>query len=260
MRKCQGRGMTAKERELLWRCIILMAGVFFFSMMAAVTAMGAEYRSWEDERWAYEGDDYYDVMSVDDHILSERLRNHVVGTRPVYPRKKASSRHDSVTIVINENTSSEVTSSNDLKRDSSNNMVLSSWLTPKLSGGLGTKQHGEAAGGNTPTIAYSNSRAHKSDSTVDRSQSFTSTLTGEVEEVLPNGYLVIQARKRVSINGEEQTVVVTGTVNPDHMDSNSTVRAEYIMDMAVRYEGKGPVTRMNKRGWGSKVIDFLNPF
>jgi flagellar basal body L-ring protein FlgH len=44
------------------------------------------------------------------------------------------------------------------------------------------------------------------------------------------------------------------------MDSNSSVNAEYLIDMRVEYTGKGPMSRMDKRGWGSKIIDFVNPF
>lgn len=229
----------------------------FFFMMAFARARAGDY--YGQQRYD-EYDDRYDVMSHDDHVLASQLQRQVVGVRPVYFRSKASRVHDSVTIIVNESTSSELTSSNDLKRDTSNNFTLTNWLTPKLSGGLGTTQHGAAAGGNTPQFAWSGSRSHKSDSSVDRAQTFSSTLTGEVMNVLPNGYLVVQAKKTVNVNGEAQVVTVTGIVNPDHMDSNSAVKAEYLMDMKVEYSGTGPISTFNKRGWWSKAWDFLTPF
>lgn len=246
--------MTRRERELFIRCAVLMAGAIFFFLLAAVRARAGDYYN----QRGY--DDGYDVMSHDDHAYAERLRGKVLGNRPVYFRQKASRVHDSVTIVVNESTSSELSSSNDLKRDTSNNIVLSSWLTPSLKNGLSMNQKGAEAGGNSPTLAYSGSRAHKSDSTIEREQNFASTLTGEVVEVLPNRHLVVQARKTVAVNGEVQTLLVTGVVNPDHLDSNSSVKADYIMDMNIRYSGSGPMSRMDKRGWGAKIIDFVNPF
>ncbi len=248
------RPMTRRERELLIRCALLMAGVIFFSLLAAVRARAGEYYGQRDY------DDSYDVMSHDDHAYAERLRGKVLGNRPVYFRQKASRVHDSVTIVVNESTTSELASSNDLSRDTSNNFTLTNWLTPSLSGGLGATQHGAAAGGASPTFGWSGTRAHTSDSTIDRSQTFSSTLTGEVTSVLTNGYLVVQARKTVNVNGERQVVTVTGIVNPDHMDSNSSIRAEHIMDMSVNFSGEGPVSRMNQRGWWAKAWDFLTPF
>lgn len=251
------KGMTAREREVMKRCIVLMLGSIFFFMMAAIRAWSGDYYGHRDaasDPWAFPEEEDYDVMSDDDHMLASRLQRVVVGSRPVYHRRKASRIHDSVTIVVNEDTQSEIASSNDLKRDSSNNIGLTNWVT------LGGKQRGAASGGATPSLEYSAKRKHKSDSSIERSQTLTTTLTGEVIEVHPNGYLVIEARKSVNINGEEQTVTVTGIVNPAHMDSNSSVKAEYIMDMAVRYTGTGPMTRMDKRGWGSKIIDFINPF
>ena len=244
---------TPRERELFVRCVVLMAGIIFFSLMAAIRARAGDY-------YGRGYDDRYGAYSHEERDFADRLRGKVIGNRPVYFRQKASRMHDSVTIVVDENTSSEITSSNDLKRDTSNNFTLTNWLTPKLSGGLGTTQHGQAAGGNTPTMAWSGSRAHKSDSSIDRSQKFTSTLTGKVIDVLTNGYLVVEAKKTVNVNGEAQVVSVTGIVNPDHMDSNSAVRAEHIMDMEVKYFGNGPMTRMDKRGWWAKAWDFLTPF
>lgn len=252
--------MSLRERELFKRCVVLMIGSALFFIMAAVRARGGEFYGAEKDPWAFADEDEYDVMSDDDHIMASRLRRQVVGNRPVYHRRKASRVHDSVTIIVAENTSSDISSSNDLKRDSSNSMILESWLTPKLSGGLGTTQQGKAAGGDSPTIAYTNNRKHKSDSTIARTQVFSTTLTGKVIDVHPNGYLVIEAKKSVNVNGEAQVVTVTGSVNPEHMDSNSAVKAEYVMDMAINYTGAGPMTRMDKRGWGSKLIDFLTPF
>ncbi|MDR2390484.1 MAG: flagellar basal body L-ring protein FlgH [Planctomycetota bacterium] len=255
------KAMTIREREMLRRCLLLMAGSLFFFVLAAVRARGGEYQPWANDPWTLteEEEAEYDVMSDDDHIMAARLRR-VTGNRSLYHRQKAARIHDSVTIIVAETTTSELASANDLSRDSSNDMTLNSWLTPKLSGSIGTTQRGAAAGGKSPTISYSNARTHSSDSTVERSQSFVTTLTGEVIEVQQNGYLVIEARKKVNVNGEEQTVKVTGIVNPEFMDVNSAIKAEKLMDMSVVYTGKGPMTRMDKRGWGAKLIDFLNPF
>lgn len=257
------RTMTRYEREVLMRCILYMVGAIFFFMLAAASAYSVEYSAYppDSDPWYFpEEEEENSVRSAGDHMLASRLQRRFAGNRLSYNRNKASKPQDSVTIIVKESTSSEITSSNDLKRDSSNNMALTNWITPSFSGGLGTRQHGELAGGNTPTISWNSNRAHKSDSTIERTQYLTSTLTGQVIEVKPNGYLVIEAKKQVNINGEVQTMTLTGMVNPMHLDSTSTVQAEHIMDMRVEYTGKGPMTRMDKRGWGAKAIDFLNPF
>ena len=263
MRK-EPKPMTARERELVRRCIVLMAGVIFFSLLAAIRARSMDYPHQprtESDPWglnlAYGNSGY---ISPDAQDASFRAKRVILGDKPIYFRKKASQKYDSVTIVVSEITESELTSSNDLKRDSSNNMNINSLLFPKLGGGGGVRQTGVAAGNDAKTLSYTNSRAHKSDSTIERAQAFATTITGEVLEVQKNGYLIVQARKRFNVNGEEQEVTLTGIVNPDHMDSNSQVRAEHLIDMRVTYTGKGPMTRMDKRGWGSKIIDFLNPF
>ncbi len=260
----RGKPLTRRERELLVRCVVLMAGVIFFSLMAAIRAHSMDYNApgAAYDPWGLDLSDSGSTgyISPDDLEASRRLRQVVKGNRPLYFRQKASKQYDSVTIVIAENTTSELASANDLSRDSSQDMNINSMLFPKLTGGLGVRQTGQAAGGDVKTLSWSSSRAHSSDSTVERSQAFETTLTGEVLEVQKNGYLVVQARKRINVNGEEQTVTVTGIVNPDHMDSNSSVNAQYLIDMRVEYSGKGPMSRMDRRGWGAKIIDFINPF
>ncbi len=259
--KRNAKPLSRRERDLLLRCIVLMAGVIFFSLMAAVRAYSLDYAGAAYDPWGLEvADSGTGYISPDDMEASRRLRRVMKGDRPLYFRQKAGKQYDSVTIVIDENTTSELTSGNDLSRDSSQNLNINSLLFPKLSGGLGVRQTGQAAGSDVKTLSWTSGREHTSDSTVERAQTFSTTLTGEVLEVQKNGYLVVQARKRINVNGEEQTVTVTGIVNPDHMDSNSSVNAQYLIDMRVEYSGKGPMTRMDKRGWGSKIIDFMNPF
>ena len=244
----------------LWRrCALLFAGMVFFMILAAVRAKGGDFQAAGDE-WRFPDEDEDDVMSAEDHLLALRMKKKLTSQKPVYSRVKASRVHDSVTIVVKEKTSSELTTAVDLKRDSSNNMAITNWLTPNLSSPLGLKQKGAQAGEAVPTVAYNAARKHASDSSTDRGQTFTTTITGEVVEVLPNRYLVVQARKTVAVNGETQTVVLTGTINPDHLDSNSQVNADYVMDMSIRYSGTGPMTRMNKRPWAAKILDFLTPF
>ncbi|MDR0362311.1 MAG: flagellar basal body L-ring protein FlgH [Planctomycetota bacterium] len=253
------------DAKRLWiKCGVFLFGTLFFLFLAVARARGGDYIGYDSRRsdWTFQdqGDGYY---SAADHDLAMRMQRYLIGDKQASRREKASRKHDSVTIVIRESTTGSLDSSNDLKRNSSNNMVLSSWLTPSLKNGLSLRQRGEASGdanASTPTLSYSSDRAHKSDSTIDRGQSLTSTLTGEVIEALPNGYLVIEAKKTVSINGEVQTLIITGNVNPEHMDAKSAVSAEYIMDMNIRFFGSGPMSRMDKRGWGARVYDFINPF
>lgn len=249
------RKLTRREKEVFKRCVIIFIAMVYCFVMAAVKARGADYFDGQSTHpWAYDDEDEFDVMSDDDHIMAYRMSKNIVGTRPIYNRRKASQPNDRVIITVNEDTSSKIEDKTDLSRDSKHDMSLTNWLT------LGGKQRGNASGGATPRINYNTAREHTSDSKIERKQSFRSTLTGKVVYVQPNGYLIIEARKSVNVNGEEQTVTVTGIVNPDDMDSESKVNADRIIDMKVVYGGKGPMTRMDKRGWAAKAIDFLSPF
>ncbi len=69
----------------------------------------------------------------------------------------------------------------------------------------------------------------------------TTTLTGRVTHVLPNGYLVVEGVKDVRLNSEYQTVTVRGMVRPADLSPGNLVRSDRLAQLEVRIGGKGVV-------------------
>ena len=74
-----------------------------------------------------------------------------------------------------------------------------------------------------------------------RETNLTASLTARVVHVMPNGNLIIQGTKEITINDETQTVVVRGIVRPVDIDTGNAVLSERIAEMEVRVNGKGVV-------------------
>ena len=126
------------SKKLWRRCLFLLLGMMFFAFLAAARAKAGEYGYPRQDEWAFTEEDEDNVMSADDMRLAQRLQRRAAA-KPVYSKAKAGRIHDSVTIIIEEATSTELKSKMDLKRNSDNNMKLMSWLTPSFKGGkLGT--------------------------------------------------------------------------------------------------------------------------
>jgi len=70
----------------------------------------------------------------------------------------------------------------------------------------------------------------------------TTSLSGRVVDVLPNGYLVIEAVRHMFMNNQHQTVIIHGVVRPGDISSSNTVASTAISNLEVELEGKGVIS------------------
>lgn len=103
------------------------------------------------------------------------------------------------------------------------------------------------------------SSEHQGDATQSRKHSVTANLAGEVIEVLPNGQLIVEARKSVRVNGETQTMSLVGRVDPSDLNTDREVDSNRIIDLHVRFEGQGPMTDTTKPGLLFRLLHKVNP-
>lgn len=173
------------------------------------------------------------------------------------PEPKTLKRHDLVTIIINEQ--SEITSkgTNNFSRDTQfdakiNNMVQfqpQHWTIKGLPQAT-----------STPEINLSGQRNFQGQGEVDRADSFTAQITAEVVDVKPNGTVILQARKRIKTDEEEQQFVLTGTCRAEDITALNTVLSTQMFDLELQKNHKGDVRQATKRGLLGKLFDIINPF
>ena len=75
-----------------------------------------------------------------------------------------------------------------------------------------------------------------SDSTLNTS------LSGRVVDVLPNGFLVIEAERQMYMNNQHQTVIIHGVVRPGDINSSNAVPSTAISNLEVELKGKGVIS------------------
>jgi flagellar L-ring protein precursor FlgH len=71
--------------------------------------------------------------------------------------------------------------------------------------------------------------------------SLTTTLGGQVIEVLPNGILVIEAARQVEFSQQTQTIVLRGLVRPEDISQQNQVLSTAISSLELEVRGKGIV-------------------
>lgn len=77
--------------------------------------------------------------------------------------------------------------------------------------------------------------------------SLTTTLGGQVVEVLPNGVLVIEAARQVEFSQQTQTIVLRGLVRPEDISQQNQVLSTAISSLELQVRGKGVVTDYTHR-------------
>lgn len=107
--------------------------------------------------------------------------------------------------------------------------------------------------------ASSSSSFDGSGSTMRR-ENLTATISTRVVEVLPNGNFLIEGRRNVRVNNEDQIILLEGTVRPRDISSNNTVNSSYVADARITYAGKGIISDRQQPGWLMGLFDKLWPF
>jgi flagellar L-ring protein precursor FlgH len=85
--------------------------------------------------------------------------------------------------------------------------------------------------------------------------SISTTLGGEVADVLPNGMLVIQVVRQLTFNQQTQLIRLRGLVRPEDVNAQNQVMSTAITDMELEVVGKGIVNDATYRQ--NPVVRFL---
>ena len=93
-----------------------------------------------------------------------------------------------------------------------------------------------------------------------RKDNLTATMTARVMEVLPNGNLLIEGRRNVMVNNEDQMIVLEGTVRPRDITPDNAINSSLIADARITYSGNGVISDRQRPGWLMNIIDVVWPF
>ena len=79
-------------------------------------------------------------------------------------------------------------------------------------------------------------------------------------DIKPNGNLVIEARKRRQVNGETETIRVSGVVSPNSVSANNVVKSSDIANLDIEYDGRGTTGDQTKPGILGWLLSQIWPF
>jgi flagellar L-ring protein precursor FlgH len=178
------------------------------------------------------------------------------GAGAFFRDQRASRVGDIVTIRINISDNAKVDNSTSRSRTGSESGGIAALLG--LESKIGKMLPGNPDPGNLADTS-SASRSVGAGNTA-RSEQINMTMAGQVVDVLPNGNLLIRGRQEVRINFELRELVVTGTIRPEDIARDNSIRHSQIADARISYGGRGQLTDAQQARWGQQIYDALFPF
>lgn len=182
----------------------------------------------------------------------------------LFEDRKARRVNDLVTINIVESLSGSGTADTDTKRESTAEYDMTKFFGMNTDFNLQNawllKNMYKGANIFEPVVQGSGQSEFKGSGDTNREGSLDATITAKVVEVMPNGNLVLESRKELTINNEKQILVLSGVVRPDDISANNSIDSNLIADAKIYYVGDGVIQDKQSPGWLVRVLDHLWAF
>jgi flagellar L-ring protein precursor FlgH len=173
----------------------------------------------------------------------------------LFVSKKARYVNDIVTIIVSETSLGQNKASTGTSRDTSTSANITSLL------GIENAIIGHNADMNG-TIGLGGTSANSLKGTGDTSRNGTLTakISGRVIRVLDNGNMVIECKRQVTVNAEDQFIILTGIIRSEDITVDNTIASQYVADARIIYTGEGVVNDKMRPGWLTRAVDWVWPF
>jgi flagellar L-ring protein precursor FlgH len=170
--------------------------------------------------------------------------------------------NDILTIKIDEISKASQQVSTKTSRDSSILASIAKFLGSPLDFGLENLWGKDSTGADLPFIPEITSSAkssHSGSGKITGSGKLSAEITAKVIEVMPNGNLIVEGRKEVTIDKEKRFIILSGIVRPEDVEFDNTVSSSKIADARIEYTGTGVISDKQSPGFFHRVFDWIYP-
>ena len=213
-----------------------------------VLALGTVAATWAQNSSLY----HSDVPVSGARPLTASGNSLVFLQQPLSP--KVVTKQDIITVVVNEK--SQLTSEAEVERrkKSSIKAVLEDWLHL---GGLTLKP--DLQPGGDPTITGDFNSQYRAEADIETRNGLTFRIAAKIVDIRPNGNLVLEAHRQIRVNNEVWEFSLSGIIRQDDILPNNEVLSEDVAELHIDKRERGSVRDGYKRGWITRLYDFLMP-
>lgn len=178
------------------------------------------------------------------------------GSRAFFKDQRARKVGDILTVNVRITDKAEIDNKTSRTRTSNQNSTISALA------GFGSKilKVLPAGAALSPLTDTDSTTKSEGEGSVDREEKLTITMAAVINQVLPNGNLVIEGKQEVRVNYEVRELIVAGVVRPEDISAQNTIDSTKIAEARISYGGRGHISDMQQPRYGQQVLDILLPF
>jgi len=176
----------------------------------------------------------------------------------LFEDRKARRVNDLLTVIVMERVSGSKKAETSASRDSEFKAGITDFFGAPLN--LNTRNFYGRGNTFSPTLGADGKTSFKGSGETTREGNLIGTITAKVVEVQPNGNLVIESRKEITLNKEKQIFILRGIVRPDDIRPDNTIQSTRVADARLYYVGDGVVSEKQAPGWFGRLMDYVWPF
>ena len=178
------------------------------------------------------------------------------GPQSLFGDRRARERGDIMTVVIEIDDEAEISNTTSRARDGSDEISVAALLG--LPAVADTVFPG--AGSLDPAVSAAGSQRSTGAGSVRRNEEIELRLAATVQDVLPNGHMVIRGSQELRINFELRELQVSGIVRPEDISRRNEITYDKIADARIVYGGRGQITDLQQPRIGQQIVDLIAPF
>jgi flagellar L-ring protein precursor FlgH len=205
-----------------WRCDV--------RWLAAALALLAAAPAWGDSLWRQDA------------------------RRSMFSDRRAFDVGDILTILVQESNTASKNNNTQTGKSAGVDASISTFLYSPNASSFLTKE------GRLPAMKYSSKSDFNGGGSINNSERITARIAVHVVDVLPNQNLVVEGKRRTSFANETQDVVLRGVVRPEDIAANNTIFSYNVAEATIQFVSKGAVTDSQRKGWLTRLWDFVTPF
>jgi len=156
---------------------------------------------------------------------------------------KARRRGDLITVILDESTVAAKNASTRASRGTGIDLSA-----PTILGKTATFN------GNTAATSLESATDFSGSGDSSQSNSLFGNITATVIDVTPNGNLVINGEKKLTLNSGNEIIRVSGVVRPMDLTPQNTIVSTLIANGNIEYSGRGMIADHNKSGWITRLV------
>tara|TARA_E500000075_G_scaffold61971_1_gene55737 strand:- start:335 stop:1000 length:666 start_codon:yes stop_codon:yes gene_type:complete len=155
---------------------------------------------------------------------------------------------DIITVVLNESTQASRNSSLITERKATNDVLASSWTNALLSpNGF----WGDVRGDIDLNKAEIGTEGV---GTAAQANALSGVITAMVAEVLPNGNLIVEGRKQLSLTEGAEFIQIRGVARTRDVQPDNTVSSMRMAQAQISYRGSGNLAESTQPGWITQLL------